>query len=395
MRLAAGDRRLWALLVTAALALGLGACTGDSAGKGSSGEAGSLGMLVRLHDLQPGFLVGEAVGCGGYYPTEGAEPPLEEFARRYRPHECEASYDRLYPVPGAKPDPATVSSIVIEAGGAEGADAGEGIATELIRHLTGNIAPQEVVPTARIGSATKLFHTRNANVLGRNGRGSIFFWRYRDLLGATLAGGRSFAEDDAIAARLAHLQLAHMGAPRPYPPSQRDDLLVPLDNPRLRLPVYWLGRTFDPGQGLPKAELREAWGPIGPGGGPPGVKVELTYDQIGRLGAWTSAGWTSYLASKLGRLVTSWRCTQTSTVQLEDGYAEIYSGYVKDFTACPARPAEVRIAAVHIGSMVVGINLPNCFNCTEPSFGPYTSQAGLEAIAKGLRLRQQAKFGGR
>jgi hypothetical protein len=391
MRRASRHIGRWALLSAAVTMLGLGTGTGDSVGKGSGGEAVSLGMLVRLHDLQPGFLVGQAVDCGGYYPIEGAEPPLEEFVNRYRPHGCEASYGRLYPVPGAKPDPATVSSIVIEAGGAKGADAGERIASELIRQLTGNIEPQEVPPTAKIGSATKLFHTRHAN----GGRGSIFFWRYRDLLGATLAGGGSFADDDAIAVRLARLQLARMRTPRPYPPSQRDDLLVPLDNPRLRLPVYWLGRTFDPGQDLPQAQLSDAWGPIGPGGGPPGEKVELIYDEIGRLGAWTSAGWTSYLTSKLGRVVTSWHCTQTSTVELEDGYVVIYSGYVRDFTVCPERPADVHIAAVHIGSMVVGINLPICFTCTEPSGGPYGSVVGLETIATGLRPRPQIKFGGR
>jgi hypothetical protein len=63
----------------------------------------------------------------------------------------------------------------------------------------------------------------------------------------TLSAGESTAANDREATRLARVQRAHMKRPTPYPPKERDDIVVPLENPAIELPIYWLGRSFDPG----------------------------------------------------------------------------------------------------------------------------------------------------
>jgi hypothetical protein len=32
----------------------------------------------------------------------------------------------------------------------------------------------------------------------------------------------------------------------PGAPKERDDIVVPLENPAIELPIYWLGPSFDP-----------------------------------------------------------------------------------------------------------------------------------------------------
>jgi hypothetical protein len=383
MRLALTSRRRFTVLTLAGIMLlGLYTCAGASAAT-SAPKGPSMGMLIRLHDLQYGYKVDEEIGCGGF-GTEGAEPALTEFVIAYRPRACLAKYDRLYPVPGPKPDPGTANSLVIDTRSAEGATAAERIAPELLAPLTGNIEPQEVPAKARIGARTRLFHTRHANVLGHSKLGSIYFWRQGNLLGAALAGGDTKAANDRVAARLARLQRSHMRRPVPY--TEADDLLVPLDNPAVKLPVYWLGREFRPGGGLAPIRLTTAYAPLLEGEAPSETQVELEYGQgLLRIGTWSEAGWGRYTQTKLGRELLSWKCTQATTVPSPVGEATVYGGYPKDFTTCPTRPPEVFFAVIHSGPVVLGLNLPLCYTCFESP----VSAAVLEAAARNLRLRPQ------
>lgn len=341
-------------------------------------------MLIRLHDLQYGYRVDEEIGCGGF-GTEGAEPPLAEFVIAHRPRGCVAKYDRLYPVPGPKPDPATASSLVIDAHSAAGVAAAERIAPELLAFLTGNIEPKEAAPKARIGAQTRLFHTRHANVLGHGKRGSIYLWCQGNLLGAALAGGGSNAANDRVAARLARLQRSHMRRPVRYTEAQTDDLLVPLDNPKVTLPLYWLGREFDPGGGAP-IPLTFAYAPLREEEAPPGTRIELQYGEgLIRIGTGTEASWNRYRQTKLGRELLNWKCTQATTVPVTVGEVTIYRGYAEDFADCPGRPPDVFSAVIHSGQVVLGINLPLCYTCLE---SPASAEV-LEAVAANLRLRPQ------
>jgi hypothetical protein len=345
-------------------------------------------MLIRLHDLQPGYRVDEEIGCGGF-GTEGAEPPLAEFVTAHRPRGCIAKYDRLYSVPGPKPDPATANSFVIDARSAAGVAAAERIAPELLAFLIGNIEPEEVPPKARIGGQTRLFHTRHANVLGHSKRGSVYFWRQGNLLGATLAGGDTNAANDRVAARLARLQRSHMNRPMPYTEAQADDLLVPLDNPAVKLPLYWLGREFRPDVGGAPIPLTAVYAPLHEGQAPPGTRIELEYGPL-RIATWAEAGWNRYTQTKLGRELLTWKCTQTTIVTSPVGEATIYRGYAEDFAVCPQQPPEIFLAVIHSGPVVLGLNLPRCYACFESS----ASAELLEAAAQDLRLRPQRDFSG-
>jgi hypothetical protein len=364
----------------------LGLCTYAGVSAGARAPKGpSMGMLIRLHDLQYGYRVDEEIGCGGF-GTEGAEAPLAEFVIAHRPRGCVAEYDRLYPVPGPKPDPGTATSLVIDARTAEGATAAERIAPELLAFLTGNIEPEEVPAKARIGAQTRLFHTRHANILGHGKLGSIYFWRQGNLLGATLAGGGAKAANDRVAARLARLQRAHMKRPVPYTEAQTDDLLVPLDNPAVKLPVYWLGREFDPGNGDAPIPLTSAYAPLREEEAPPGTRIELEYGEgLIRIGTGTEASWNHYQQTKLGRELLTWKCTQAVTVPVPIGEVTIYRGYAKDFADCSRRPPDVFSAVIHSGRVVLGLNLPLCYTCLE---SPVSAET-LEAVAGSLRLRPQ------
>jgi hypothetical protein len=382
-----GGRRIAALLAGAS-ALALAVLGATSLAASGSDQRVELGMLIRLHDLPPGFVVDEEVGCGVIDP-EGADQPLYEFIVHHFPRACAAKYNRLYAVSGRRPDPPVVDTLVFDVRNEAAAEDAEAVIPELISRATGNIVPDEVKPTASIGARTRLFHTHDAGP-GDPFRGSLFVWRQGTLFGVTMAAGLPFAAADRAAARLARIQRTHMRSPAPYPESARDDLLVPLDNPAIELPVYWLGREFAVGGGAEPLELIDAFGPLGEGQAPPGTRIELSYDLL-RIGTWTEASWRRYTDSKLGRELLTWHCTRTTAVPLSGGEATVYSGYPKDFANCPSTPPRAFSAVVKLGGVVLGLNLPICYTCVE---GPL-SAAQLETAVQGLRLRQPRDLGHR
>lgn len=344
-------------------------------------------MVLRLHELPSGYVLGGDVGCG-VFGVEDAPQSVEEFATRYRPTTCEFEYERLYTPPGAEVGPALVESYVIGTDTAQGAGAGYAIAGEILKDDTGDLGLAEVPLSLRVGDQAKLFHTQHALVDGLERRpGSALFWRSGNTLAAIYVAGPPIAESDAAALRLAQLQQRHIEAPTPYTAAERDDTLVPLEDPAIPVPVYWLGATFTPGHGLPPAHLSEAFFVKHHGEAPPGMKGLLEYDRIGDLTIYTRPGWKQRLRSSLGPLVRGWRCTSSRRIGVPGGRATIYSGYAKDFARCPGRAPDVFLAEVHLGHVVVGVNLPNCTFCVEPDRGPYASPSGLATVARSLQLR--------
>jgi hypothetical protein len=370
------------------IALATGPIVADADGTKRDPPA-SLGMLLRLHELPPGYLVDGEVGCSRARYVEGADPPLADFFVRYAPRECQVHYDRLYSVPGPAPDPRAVTSLAIDLESSEGVRAADAILPELVgRAMTGNILPTEVRTAARVGAGTRLFRTEHANALGLSVPGSLVTWRQGTLIGATLVGGAGAKVNDRLAISFARKQARHMRHPTPYPAKARDDLLVPLDNPKLRLPVFWLGRRFDAGGSRP-LELTSAWGPLAEGGGPPGTRIELEYSEGAlRIGTWTEATWKQYLGTKLGRMLLTWHCTVAATIPVPGGEATIYRGYPEDHATCPAEPPGLVAAVVHRDGVVLGINLPHCYICLEG----HLSAAATEAVVRGLRLRAKPVF---
>jgi hypothetical protein len=65
-------------------------------------------------------------------------------------------------------------------------------------------------------------------------------WRPGRVLSLVFVGGLARAGGEEQALGLAQLQQRRIEAPTPLSPGENDDRQVPLDNPQLGVPVYWL-----------------------------------------------------------------------------------------------------------------------------------------------------------
>jgi hypothetical protein len=373
-----------------------------AAEKGSPGSATSHvseqqleGMALRLHDLPRGFVVGDDSGCG-WPGTEGAMPQVESWALKYMPERCEFQYERLFAIPGPGVVPPLVESGVLDAHSEEGVKAGLGLAAQLTQEQTGDRSLPAEVPAPEIGGEARLFH---GHTIG--GKGSILYWRNGNLLASILvAGGAPLANDWAVT-RLAALQQKHIESPTPYTEAERDDSFVPLDNPHLKMPVYWLGRKFAPGGGLPPSTLASAAVALRGEVGPPGEKIELQYDLGPRIGTWTKVGWKKRQRTLFTRINWTRSCSPPTRTELDGGSAIVFGVHLsregvfpgkfpKSPAPCPGKKPNHYFAIIHKGGVVLGIGLTICYACAEPHAGPYDSLRGMKAIVRGLQLRPAA-----
>lgn len=196
--------------------------------------------------------------CAPIRPAN-AQPKLAAFIDRFSPGGCFGLYLRAYKTPG-NPAPPLVGTGALDAGSGAAAEAGLAVAAEMLSHITGDELPEELAPPVTIGEATRLFHWTNGAYVAGLSRGSEFgsflVWRSGNVLGAVFVGVGSTAANDRDAVELAHRQQAHLEHPTPYTAAERYDLEVLLDDPALKILIYWLGRTFDPGHGLAEAFAR-------------------------------------------------------------------------------------------------------------------------------------------
>jgi hypothetical protein len=382
-------RRL-APVVAALLVLAI-AATAVSAFSGPTGKlvAGGEERVLRLHDLPPGYRIGDDSGCGPL-GIEGASPEMASFVEANWPEGCVFQYERLFRAIPQIASPPLVTGIALELADEDGAKAGTRVAPDILAFLTGATEFTEVAKPAELGEEAWLFHTHDALVEGRAHRpGVAMFWRDGSHLAAVYLAGRPPASAERMVMRFAYVEQTRVEHPSPYLESERDDVEVPLDNPGLGLPVFWVGRDFKPGHGLPAAQLEYAYASKH-GVGMVGQKVRLEYSRFS-LGSYARAGWKRYLDSKIGRLVRTWRCTDSRAVDLPRGHAVIFSGYAREFASCPRRPPTVHFADVHLGRLVLTINAPICTGCLGES-GAYSSTRGLETIARGLKPRPRPVY---
>lgn len=344
-------------------------------------------MLLRLPELPPEYTVGSGSGCGVLGPEIETTQTVADFAARYRPVACQFEYQRRFVLPGQAPAPPLVESFAFGTRTAPAAEAGFGIAGDLLREYVGDPGLTEVPGAAPVGDEARLFHTTRAFVAGRSGQpGSALFWRSGNTLAALYIAGMPIAVGDGVVLQLAQVQQRHVESPTPYTKAEQDDTLVPFENPAIRLPVYWLGPTFRPGHGLPPSPLRDALLPIPAGSAPGGVKAQLSYDGI-TIETWTAAGWRRREKTPDAELVRRWHCTEVTRASLPRGEAIVYAGYPEDFAECPKRPPNVFLAEVHTGGLVIGIDVPGCELCIEARRGPYHSRRDMKIIARALRVR--------
>ena len=355
-----------------------------------SGElvAGAEETVLRLHDLSPGYLVDDNSICSSSSPGEGAARRIDRWAVRHRPAGCVYVYERAFEIPGAAPAPPLVIAQTLNTPSEAAAVRGFALYNGLLAAGDGNDRGR--VALSPNGPSARLVRYAGARVDGTKYRpGSSLFWRHGKLIAAVNVVGLNPRGNDRVALQLAQLQQRRLEAPTPYTEAERDDTEVPLDDPALKFPIYWVGSDFDPGAGLPTASLAEV---SADQAGPPGEKVALWYEGF-NIAAWTRQGWKRFQRSALGKANRTAPCTHTAEVELEGGRATVYAAYGTGPRACLNRPPHRYYAIVRIGRMVLGVNLALCANCL-PGYGssPYNSLRAMKAILRALTLRPKPVY---
>lgn len=196
------------------------------------------------------------------------------------------------------------------------------------------------------------------------------------------------------------------------------DPAAALNDPDLGVTVYWLGRRFDPGSGLPPLVLDDALATTTPGSGP-GSRAKIDYRGGVVLLLWRPEDWARFAQTPLGRLEWDSPCARTREIALPRGRAVIFMTYEPERRPPLATPVAVRpgetpppwptptpvpfsalfpngcptgrdfdrfLAHVYFEDAVVTVNIPFCFACVG-GFGPYDTLEGMEAVVTGLRPR--------
>lgn len=166
-------------------------------------------------------------------------------------------------------------------------------------------------------------------------------------------------------------------------------------------PVYWLSREFEPGTGLPALTLRTA---VASGVTLPATGgLALTYTTVGgeKDSPALVLGVSEECASR-GARFPNWadRCGTRRAIELPGGYATIFLGFEQETLlaqpltedwerACPPPPYDRFYARAHFGNTTVSVEAPKVAHYRgEYEDSPYDSVEGMEAVLRGLKLRQ-------
>lgn len=350
-------------------------------------------MVLRLHDLPLGyFLLDFSEGAERPFECEELRPAdpgprLKSFVQRFAPQGCLGFYLRAYRIPGTA-SAAVVATGAMDVGSAEAAQTGFELAPNLLAKLTEERL-EEVPPAQTVGDAARLFHWKHAPTYFRNSRlGSFFVWRSGGVLAAVFASAGSLATSDRVVMELAQHQQTHVENPTPYTKAERNASEIGLDDPALKLPVHWLGRNFDPGHGLPVARLEGGEAAAKPYALPQ-QKLRLRYSKNLYLNSWTSKGWKRFLETPASRIMRTWRCTESTELEIPGGHARVFAAQGRDFETCPDRPPKLFFAFAYLGGTVTAVNFVSCPGCEQVPYGAYNSLRGMKEVVRGLTLRPQ------
>jgi hypothetical protein len=217
---------------------------------------------------------------------------------------------------------------------------------------------------------------------GLNNPASGLVWRNGNVVAVIIV---ETANEDATR-ELAAKQQKRLEQPS-SPTAMVNDAELQLDDPALDLPVYWIGRRFDPPGPLPPLELELA----NVGGNGPGQSVQLWYAGGATFDTWEPGAWERFKRTRLGRLIWDSPCATKKVIQVAGGRAEIFHGYGDPTPVgrpCPARPRDRVIAHVYYKDVAVAVNMPYCYTCARSvSSNPYNTVEGMEVLVRSLRLR--------
>ena len=380
-----------ALGVVAALVLLAAPAAGAATEPSGKLVAGSEETVLRLHDLPPGYRIGFDSECGPNTASEGVETRLDRWVVLNSPEGCFYEYQRVFEIPGAGPSPPLVEAETINTPSEAAAIRGFQLYNDLLNRFAGR-GDRGTVPISPSGITARLVRHRGAEVDGEeNQPGTFLFWRHGKLLAMIQVAGLKPQQNDRAALHLAQIQQGRLEAPTPYTDAEHDDTQVSLDDPGLKLPVYWVGSHYVPGMGLRPAFLLHAF--TADSNEPSGAKLRLDYNGF-VLATWTRPGWKRFRRSPLGKLNRKGPCAGSAAVELERGRALVYAGYVRRRQgSCPQRPPDRYWAIAHIGEVIVGVNLATCARCLDLAKGSrFNSLRGMKAVVRALELRPKPVY---
>jgi hypothetical protein len=334
-------------------------------------------LTLRLADLGPGYDLGNDASCDLFFDDEKKPPDPRDFDYLTELlNECGVDFRQKWVPPGETPGPERVESYgwLLPTPAAA--------AREFRRWRRSD--PRRGSPI-EVGDAALLYGSDQALELK---------WRSGRVLARVLIDSIEAPVSRDMALELAHRQQARIAQRTKLKPRHLFDADVALDDPDFGVPVFWLGRHFRPGHGLPPLHLTEAYGGGGDFEEGPGWTGELDYElPRGRrpwtgsvtVGIWEPEMWRRARERSPGTPLSRSPCTKARHVSFPGIVIDAYAGYWRNRNRCDGRPRDAFVAVVQRGGVVITVNMELCDTC--PRSRPYRSLKGLEAVAKGLRPR--------
>ena len=379
--------------IAAVAGFGLAACGQGQAGSGEPFKRRDARLYVLApSDLGRGYKYGDDSFCGGFSPEEMSKE-FTDFVLGAKPVGCGAEIDYVWGGARTTVVPRGVESGAVVFDDEDDARRGMELREDLIQFVTGE-SPRDFSALPDFGHDAVLFRNGGFDVPV----GAGVFWRNGNMLDVVFARASGLSAETArpLALKLARQQQSRIENPKSAPP-QEDDPELPLDDPALDAPVYWLGREFKP-KDLPSLTFSGAH-TYGGARGEPTFTAELDYGNEDahktygvKVLVFEPSAFRGFERSLLGRLVRDTPCSEATKVTLPQGHAIIWGGFAKPTRPpCPSRPYDRYFAHVYLEGAVVTVNNPFClYPCLAIPRGtgdPYNTPRGLEAIARGVRIR--------
>jgi hypothetical protein len=345
---------VWKQAVAIAAVAGLGAAGCFGGGANRSRQSDPHALVLRAGDMPRGYREGDDTRCG--LATSEEDDELASLFAKERSHACIIELERLW---ASAPGPPGVTSAAYVFGDESGAKRGFR-ARRLLVEYTADLSARSEEP-ASLGDEARLERGR-----GLNDPAAALIWRS----GRVVAVLATEPADGRATLVLAKRQQRRIEG-KARPPRLVDTVELALDDPDLKVPVYWLGRSYDPRGPLPVLRLGEAM-VLASG---PGDKMVLRYGGLaGRrsigvsLDLWRPEAWGRFRRTLLGRLVWDSPCARRTSVRLRQGHAEIFEGYGTPRPLkppCPERSPDRTLAHVYLSGVVVAVDMPTA-TCALP-----------------------------
>ncbi|MEO8541271.1 MAG: hypothetical protein ABI577_16135 [bacterium] len=203
-----------------------------------------------------------------------------------------------------------------------------------------------------------------------------------------------------------------------YVPPQEAEMRL-LEDPALEAPVYWLGRSFDPGGGLPRlADLQvNSYGPQSFRSDAPNIQLGLAYRATGgfvRLDLFPLGDWEAFVGQLGGNFPWTW-CSDAREISTADARITIRGAYESfpfdrmqgaisvstpgqpppaptvpplKTEPCPDTPRDRFMAEVRFKDATVVVNGTLSYGGQDgTAFGVFDTAEAMEAIGRGIHLR--------